>query len=200
MTSRAARFGEPESLSYVRLASPFGSLGIFWRQTASLPQVLYISLPNEGFPPQGAPRATFSQVVARTCPDIAVLGEQLQRYLEGEPVTFDLNLVALGMCGEFQRRVLLAEHGIPRGCVSTYGRVACVVGSPGGARAVGQALARNPFPLVIPCHRAVRSDGRLGGYRGGLDMKRALLQLEGVEVTPSGRVVVDRFYTFPIRG
>ena len=193
-TSRVARLAVPESLSYARVRSPFGPLGLFWHQTANGPQVLTISLPNEGIPPLGAPWVTRSPVVARMCPDIAVLGEQLQRYLEGDPVTFDLNLIALEKCGEFQRRVLLGEHGIPRGQVSTYGRVASAVGSPGGARAVGQALARNPFPLVIACHRAVRSDGRLGGYRGGLDMKRALLQLEGVEVTRTGRVVVDRFY------
>jgi methylated-DNA-[protein]-cysteine S-methyltransferase len=118
----------------------------------------------------------------------------LRRYADGENVRFDLGLLALDACGYFQREVLLSEYAIPRGAVSTYGRVARVVGHRGAARAVGQALARNPFPVVIPCHRAVRADGSLGGYRGGVRMKRALLELEGVEVDPRGRVCVDQFY------
>jgi methylated-DNA-[protein]-cysteine S-methyltransferase len=59
---------------------------------------------------------------------------------------------------------------------------------------VGGALSRNPFPIVIPCHRAIRSDGHLGGFQGGREMKQALLELEGVEVTPPGKVTTDRFY------
>jgi methylated-DNA-[protein]-cysteine S-methyltransferase len=59
---------------------------------------------------------------------------------------------------------------------------------------VGGALSRNPFPIVIPCHRAVRSDGHAGGFQGDRRMKQALLKLEGVEVTPSGKVTTDRFY------
>jgi len=59
---------------------------------------------------------------------------------------------------------------------------------------VGRALATNPFPLVIPCHRAVRSDGSLGGYQGGIGMKRKLLEMEGVQFKPSGKVAMDRLY------
>ena len=59
---------------------------------------------------------------------------------------------------------------------------------------MGSALARNPFPIVIPCHRAVRSNGELGGYQGGVEMKRALLEMEGVPVLPGGRVLMDRVY------
>ncbi len=76
--------------------------------------------------------------------------------------------------------MLQAEYGIPRGWVSTYGRIARELGVVGGGRAVGNALASNPFPLLIPCHRAVRSTGALGGYQGGLEMKKALLEMEGV--------------------
>jgi len=109
--------------------------------------------------------------------------------------------VALERCTDFQRRVILTEYSIPRGRVSTYGRIARALGVMGGARAVGSALARNPFPLVIPCHRAVRSDGAMSGYQGGAPMKRALLEMEGVEVSPAGRVLVDHFYepTAPTR-
>jgi methylated-DNA-[protein]-cysteine S-methyltransferase len=59
---------------------------------------------------------------------------------------------------------------------------------------VGNALATNPFPIVIPCHRAIRSDGSLGGYQGGLEMKRALLEQEGVDVNQRGRVLSPNLY------
>jgi methylated-DNA-[protein]-cysteine S-methyltransferase len=88
----------------------------------------------------------------------------------------------------------LAEYRIPRGWISTYGRIARHLGTPGGARAVGGALARNPFPIIIPCHRAIGANSELGGFRGGLEMKRALLELEGVEFSQTGKVLTDRIY------
>ncbi|MBN1135480.1 MAG: MGMT family protein [Anaerolineae bacterium] len=103
-------------------------------------------------------------------------------------------MLALETRRPFQRRVLLAEYQIPRGWVSTYGRIATSLGSPGAARAVGNALAHNPFPILIPCHRAIQSGGRLGGFQGGVELKRALLELEGVEFSPTGQVVTDRVY------
>jgi methylated-DNA-[protein]-cysteine S-methyltransferase len=66
--------------------------------------------------------------------------------------------------------------------------------APGAARAVGHALALNPFPLIIPCHRAVRSDGGLGGFQGGLAMKRKLLELEGIAFSPSGKAQVNDWW------
>ncbi|MHB1317699.1 MAG: methylated-DNA--[protein]-cysteine S-methyltransferase [Anaerolineae bacterium] len=121
------------------------------------------------------------------------MAERLARYLGGEPVTFPLEELALERCGPFQTLVLRAEHAIPRGRLSTYGRIAARIGHPRAARAVGTALGNNPFPILIPCHRAVRSDGSLGGYAGGLDMKRILLALEGVPLGPDGRAPTDRF-------
>jgi len=171
---------------YVPTPSAFGTLNIIWRETAAGPRVYRVLLPNEQAPAQGsAPRA---------CPAIADLRDRMQRFLAGDAVDFDLDLLALDTCYGFQRRVLLAEHGVPRGWVTTYGKLAAHLGVPGGARAVGNALARNPFPIVVPCHRAVRSDGHLGGFRGGLDMKRALLEMEGIEIAQTGKVLTDRLY------
>jgi methylated-DNA-[protein]-cysteine S-methyltransferase len=102
--------------------------------------------------------------------------------------------MALDRCPAFQRSVLLAEYQIPRGWVSTYQKIAGHLGSPRSARAVGNALARNPFPLIIPCHRAIRSDRSLGGFQGGLRMKQALLEYEGVEISEHGQVLTDRWY------
>ena len=92
------------------------------------------------------------------------------------------------------QRVLRAEHRIPRGWVSTYSRIAAYVGVPGSARAVGNALAQNPFPILIPCHRAIRADGSLGGYQGGTAMKRVLLEREGQTFSPTGEVLLQQVY------
>ncbi|MDD5108101.1 MAG: MGMT family protein [Candidatus Omnitrophica bacterium] len=84
----------------------------------------------------------------------------------------------LDLCSTFQKEVLRAVQAIPRGKVSTYKLIAKQIGRPKAARAVGRALATNPFALVIPCHRVIRSDGSLGGYQGGTKMKQALLRKE----------------------
>jgi methylated-DNA-[protein]-cysteine S-methyltransferase len=121
------------------------------------------------------------------------LAERLARYLHGEDVTFPLEDLAMERCGAFQTLVLRAENAIPRGALSTYGRIAAHIGHPGAARAVGTALGTNPFPILIPCHRAVRADGSLGGYTGGLEMKRVLLAMEGIHPDPDGRAPTDLF-------
>ena len=79
----------------------------------------------------------------------------------------------------FQRRVYAAILRIPPGQTRSYQWVAAHIGSPRGARAVGNALRRNPFAPKVPCHRVVRADGSLGGYSGGVSKKRALLRAEG---------------------
>ena len=90
----------------------------------------------------------------------------------------------------FEQSVYDALMAIPAGEVRTYSQLAATIGHPGGARAVGQALARNPHPVVVPCHRVVRADGSLGGYsgEGGSEGKRALLAAEGVPFDSDGRV------------
>ncbi|MDQ7842533.1 MAG: type II toxin-antitoxin system prevent-host-death family antitoxin [Armatimonadota bacterium] len=92
--------------------------------------------------------------------------------------------VDLSLVGPFQRRVLEQLRRIPRGQIRTYRDIARAIGQPGATRAVGTACARNPVPLIIPCHRVVRSDGGLGGYslRGGPAFKQQLLAREGVDV------------------
>ncbi|NIL95766.1 MAG: methylated-DNA--[protein]-cysteine S-methyltransferase, partial [Planctomycetales bacterium] len=100
-------------------------------------------------------------------------------YLEGSRLTFDLPL-DLRRVTDFQRQVLQAAAGVPRGQVTTYGEIARQIGKPNAARAVGQALGRNPVPIVIPCHRVIAADGSLRGYSGGggIRSKAKLLQLE----------------------
>ena len=79
----------------------------------------------------------------------------------------------------FQQKVYTVVKQIPLGSVRTYAWVARKVGKPGATRAVGRALNGNPFPIIVPCHRVVRSDGSLGEYAFGADLKRRLLEIEG---------------------
>ncbi len=109
------------------------------------------------------------------------LAARLVRYFEGERVTLSAP-VEFPPVSQFRRRVWELTAQIPYGKVTTYGELARLVGSPGAARAVGGALADNPVPLVVPCHRVVAANGGLGGFsaEGGLQLKRRLLALEGV--------------------
>ncbi len=111
----------------------------------------------------------------------------IQRYFEGEDVVIPMDHVDSNQCTPFQLRVLRVERSIPRGKAATYSWVAKKAGT-SGVRAAGNALARNPFPIVVPCHRAVRANGEIGKYQGGPDMKRHLLREEGVRFDSSGRV------------
>lgn len=86
--------------------------------------------------------------------------------------------LALDLCSKFQRRVLNTVYRIPAGFVSTYGHMAKKLST--SPRSIGRALATNPFPIIIPCHRIVKSDGSLGGYQGGEWMKKRLLEAEGI--------------------
>ncbi len=124
-----------------------------------------------------------------TTPHLEILHEKLQRYFGGEDVSFDNEALDTRLATPFQLRVWKVVRAIPRGQVRSYGWVAHQVGSPRGARAVGQAMAGNPFPIVVPCHRVVGRQGQLTGFGGGLDMKRRLLDLEaGILLHPLGTV------------
>jgi len=112
------------------------------------------------------------------------LASTLRRYARGEPQDFSWVTIWWEGMSPFYSRVLQEVRAIPWGCTRTYQWLAERVGIPKGARAVGQVLARNPCPIVIPCHRIVGKDGSLKGYSGGLDWKRKLLALEGSLASP----------------
>jgi methylated-DNA-[protein]-cysteine S-methyltransferase len=179
------------SVAYVTFPTRFGEMAVAWHLIRGRPKVLWIFLPDRRRSLAGRVRGRFDGARPGSCQPVGRLALAIERCLAGKRVTFDLGLLDFTQCSSFQEGVLRAEYGIPRGSVSTYGRIARHLGAPRAPRAVGRALATNPFPIVIPCHRAVRSDGSLGGFRGGVPMKRALLEMEGVTVTPSGRVAPD---------
>jgi methylated-DNA-[protein]-cysteine S-methyltransferase len=143
--------------------------------------------------PEGSDRALRARVLAACpgamemeAPDVVRRAiERIRDLLAGHPV--DLSAVPLDMEGvpPFHRRVYDAARRIPPGATLSYGEVAARAGAPGAARAVGQALGRNPFAIVVPCHRVIAAHGRMGGFsaHGGLRTKTRLLSIEGVATT-----------------
>ena len=124
------------------------------------------------------------------------VADAVRESLRGRPVSFDGRLDLAGAT-DFTRRVLEVVRRIPFGTLRSYKWVAREAGSPRAARAVGQVLARNPLPLVVPCHRVVESDGALGGYScGGTDVKRRLIEIEngqlGLDLAETPREVRER--------
>jgi len=175
-------------------STPYGPVVIIWRVFGGRVKIIRVLLSN----PAGSAAKTGSMLypdaLETSCEGIDSVSSGICRFFEGEPVDFSLDVADLDGCKEFQQRVLRAEHAIPRGRISTYKLIASHLGVPGGARAVGNALAKNPFPVILPCHRAIRSDCGLGGYQGGLDMKRSLLNLEGIVFDRHGRVKCSCFH------
>lgn len=110
---------------------------------------------------------------------VGTLATELANYYAGGPWPRHPELVARAASTPFGRRVYEAVAAIPAGRSRTYGDIARQLGRPGAARAVGRAMATNPFPVIIPCHRVVGSDGSLTGFAGGVEMKAAMLEMEG---------------------
>ncbi|MCL5808429.1 MAG: methylated-DNA--[protein]-cysteine S-methyltransferase [Deltaproteobacteria bacterium] len=180
---------------YDLISSPMGKVGIVRRTKGARP-VRMIFLPHKGASTRERIREAFPGVVLSPGKRDNT-GKQIDAYLMGNAVDFSIAELDFEGCGEFERRVLLAVHQIPRGRVMTYGGVAAIVGVAGGARAVGNVMAGNFFPLIIPCHRVIRSDGSLGGFGGGLALKRALLEREGVAFDRRERVLPEHILPGP---
>jgi methylated-DNA-[protein]-cysteine S-methyltransferase len=108
------------------------------------------------------------------------LQRRIAAYFSGERARFTVPVDLTGLT-EFQQAALRACLSIPYGVTTTYGRLAAMVGRAGAARAVGRAMARNPIPLIIPCHRVLAAGGDLGGFsaEGGVEVKSRMLRLEG---------------------
>ncbi|MBU6234084.1 MAG: methylated-DNA--[protein]-cysteine S-methyltransferase [Acidobacteria bacterium] len=151
------------------MTSPLASLGVSspwgtWIVEGDHDGLTTIHLPGARRRAHGAPS-----------PLVRAAARQLEQYFAGRRTTFELDLHVSGT--EFQTRVWTQLAGVPFGTTVTYRDLAEAVGHPRAYRAVGSTNAKNPFPVVIPCHRVVASGG-LGGYAGGLDIKRGLLALE----------------------
>jgi len=163
-------------------------IGLVWDDSGKKPQVEYIYLPN--------PKRKLKERIIKDFPEInkiprkisGGIDDRIAKLYFGKKENVDLSLLNLSRLTDFSAKVLKQTCKIPRGKVATYSGLAAKLDTPRAARAVGTALANNPFPIIIPCHRVVRADGALGGFGGGLKMKRELLEREGVALNAEGRV------------
>ncbi len=175
-------------------STPFGPVVLVWTRLDGVPRIVQVLLSSTGSSAVARLGALYPDSRSASCREIDAVAGTIKAFLAGKDVSFPLEIAAVETRPAFQQAVIRAEHAVPRGSVTTYGRIARRLGREGAARAVGNALATNPFPIIVPCHRAVRSDGRLGGYQGGPAMKRALLEREGITFDERGRVAVPRFH------
>ncbi len=184
----------PNRSAFCLRTTVFGTVALLWSVRGQEPAILRIVLSRPGDPADEAVKRLFPGAAVSSCREVDIVADQIEAFMAGEDIGFPLDAIRLDLCPAFQQKVLRAEHAIPRGSVSTYGLIARHLDNPNGARAVGSALATNPFPIVIPCHRAIRSDGDLGGFQGGLAMKRCLLEMEGIEFRDARHVATRRFH------
>lgn len=154
-----------DSLASWEEPSPFGPLPVVASPTG---------LRRIGLDPEGRDRIRLPRGSAL----VPKLSEELAAYFAGELQTFTIPLDLEELNG-FGRVVTPLLAAIPYGATITYGELAARAGKPGGARAVGQAIGRNPLPIILPCHRVLAAGGKIGGFTGGLAIKRSLLKLEG---------------------
>jgi methylated-DNA-[protein]-cysteine S-methyltransferase len=173
---------------YEVIPSQFGDVGVVWYQEADIPRVAGILLPRRGRKMAGIIQADDPHAVRKSHPDLSPLVLELEKYMNTGMDSFSREFLDMERCNEFQKRVLGKLSEVPRGKVISYGQLADKIYAPRAARAVGTAVARNPFPVVLPCHRVVKADGHLGNFGGGTDLKKALLRLEGVEVDANGHI------------
>ncbi len=172
------------SLYYATIGSPFGLLML----VATPAGLCRVGLPGEGraaleewlarwVSPRGSARGVGPAPLEENPAALAAAVTQLREYFSRLRREFDLPLDLRGT--PFQQQVWAELRKVPYGQTVSYGELARRVGRPGAARAVGQAVGANPVPIIVPCHRVVGADGSLVGYGGGLEVKVALLRLEG---------------------
>jgi len=186
-------------IAYCLFETPLGSCGIAWSQPVSSrtsPAVTLLQLPE-------ATREMTESRIARNAgarkssappPQIVEMIKRVRRHLQGYLQDFRDVTLGLDGAGPFARLVYQAARQIPAGQTRTYGELAKAVSQPAAARAVGQALARNPIGLIIPCHRVLAAGGQPGGFsaHGGRSTKARMLAIEGVTFGPPPTIKSER--------
>ena len=176
-----------EPTHHLIFETPAGFCGIAWNGGA----VVRLQLPTQSH--VAAERNLLRRLPESTAglpsPEIVGVVPAIKRYFAGERIDFSGTLVDLSGQGGFYRRIYEEVRRIRWGQTTTYGTIAKELGAgPEGAREVGQAMATNPIPLIIPCHRVLAAGGKLGGFSapGGSAAKMRMLTLEGFPVVPPG--------------
>jgi len=165
-----------ESLRYVIFRSRWGWFGLLAGERG----LLRTSLPVAG---RGKAKSVLLKGIgAATCDGrhISELQDKIKAYFEGDCVDFADARIELDGFSGFSRQVLIVCRGVEYGRTVSYGQLAELVGRPGAGQAVGNVLAKNPVPLIVPCHRVIRRDGKIGGFSaaGGIKLKQKMQELE----------------------
>jgi methylated-DNA-[protein]-cysteine S-methyltransferase len=167
------------ALGFTIFGTAIGRCAIAWGPAG----VVGLALPEHD---DGAIRARMRRQHPNVCegaapPEVEAIVEAVRDSLAGGHGELSAVVLDMSRVADFDRSVYIETRSIPRGETRTYGEIAARLGDRGLSRAVGQALGRNPFPIVVPCHRVVAADGKAGGFSaaGGLATKRRLLEIEG---------------------
>lgn len=177
--SRRTQKGQAPMTAYSLFDTPIGRCGVAWSEDG----ILGVQLPEK----------TIAQTrlrLLRHCPEadeetpprmIERAIDDIKALLAGEKKTLRAIQLDLGYVSELNARIYQTTRAIPPGMTKTYGEIARAIGKPDAARAVGQALGRNPFPIIVPCHRVIGADGRMVGFsaNGGVITKMRMLEIEG---------------------
>jgi methylated-DNA-[protein]-cysteine S-methyltransferase len=181
-------------LAYTVLPAPWGTVHVAAGRTGLV--AIQVASPTDAFLAYVARLAgTTPEALGPSTPPplrdgLEQAAEAIATSLDGRSSDLAALPIDLRVNSAWDRRVLEGVRAVPRGSVTSYGRLARIVGSPGAARAAGGAVGRNPLGLVIPCHRVIAGDGSIGGYGGDwwggrerlLAIKRELLELEGIRL------------------
>lgn len=177
------------SLFHTVLDTALGPVGLAWRAEARRLPVVRLQLPagDAAETETALTKRLASTRAAKLPPEIARLAEMIRAYARGETVDFSAVAVDVGAVEPLRRAIYATLRTIGHGETLTYGELAERAGFPGQAQAVGQAMGRNPVPLILPCHRVLAAGGRIGGFSapGGAATKQKMLMLEGAIETPA---------------
>jgi methylated-DNA-[protein]-cysteine S-methyltransferase len=177
-------------LNYTLINLSIGQVGLVW-QAGKCPLLFRVILPEALTSTRSLVLRSYSDAAHLSNARIDEICAELKKYDRGEDAEFPSDLFRFDSRGNFYEQVWVETSNIPRGKVISYGEIAKRLSRPGAARAVGTALAKNPLPLIVPCHRVIKSNGELGGFSaGGTTMKRRLLEKEGVVFDSRGRALL----------
>lgn len=167
---------ESSRIFYYIMKTGLGKIGIVWRNENYYTRIIEIILPPLFI---NSIKKNYPGALKKKNIIVERISQHIKSHINGKKVRFNLKNFDLKRLGNFQKKVLMRTKMIPPGKTKSYGTIAKELGMfKGGARAVGQALAKNPFPIIIPCHRVIKSDGTLGGFGGNISLKQKLLTIE----------------------
>lgn len=173
---------------YIINHSPIGEITIIWRKKPKFQiEEIFLSKPNKSSSQMAKEKYETEEKLAinKKSKQLHNLLKEMDNYFNEKNYKFSLDYLNMDKLKPFQRAVLEAEFNTEKGTINTYKDIAVAIDRPKAYRAVGTALAKNPYPIIIPCHRTVKADrtiGGFGGFAGGLESKKILLELDGLMI------------------